>query len=345
MIAIGPIARPRTPGRRHAAGPGRRSGRRRASSVGHRGRSVAGRLEFGDHQGDSACASPNSRRPTSAFRRRVRRNGAHRPSPDRGARSARPRRDALRERRLRDRRRAPQRHAPARPLRRHRRRPPPRRVLPAGERPGLLHRRGDGAFDIVHNHAGLEGLVLAAHSRTPVLTTNHNPFVPQTQPIWDAYPWAHHAVSQASAATFPSRGALPPIHHGIDVASFPFGERPEGYLLFLGRFSPEKGAARAIDAAARRGPAAHPGRQGRHGRRRALRSTTIEPRIDGERIRYVGEADATTKRRAPRRRRRPPLPDRVGRAVRSRDDRGAVVRDAGHRAAPGERAGGRSRTA
>jgi glycosyltransferase involved in cell wall biosynthesis len=153
-----------------------------------------------------------------------------------------------------------------------------------------------GEFDIVHNHAGIEGLVLAATSRTPVLSTNHNPFVPQTRPIWDAYPWAHHAVSAASAATYPSRGALPPIHHGIDVASFAFGERPEGYLLFLGRFMPDKGAVRAIEAARLAG------------RRLILAgkvdaadmdhfTTEIEPAIDGDRIRYVGEADAGAKRR------------------------------------------------
>jgi len=153
-----------------------------------------------------------------------------------------------------------------------------------------------GAFDIVHNHAGIEGLVLAAASRTPVLTTNHNPFVPQTQPIWDAYPWAHHGVSAASAATFPSRGALPPIHHGIDVESFSFGRQPEGYLLFLGRFMPDKGAMRAIDAARLAG------------RRLVLAGKVdtadadhftrdIEPAIDGNRVTYVGEADADTKRR------------------------------------------------
>jgi glycosyltransferase involved in cell wall biosynthesis len=153
-----------------------------------------------------------------------------------------------------------------------------------------------GEYDIVHNHAGIEGLVLAATSRTPVLTTNHNPFVPQTRQIWDAYPWAHHAVSAASAATFPSRGALPPIHHGIDVASFSFGERPEGYLLFLGRFMPDKGAVRAIEAARLAG------------RRLILAgkvdaadadhfATRIQPAIDGDRIRYVGEADAIAKRR------------------------------------------------
>ena len=153
-----------------------------------------------------------------------------------------------------------------------------------------------GAFDIVHNHAGLEGLAFAATSRTPVLTTNHNPFVQEVQSIWNAYPWAHHAVSQASAATFPSRGALPPIHHGLDVDSFPFGERPEGYLLFLGRFSPEKGAARAIAAARATG-------------RRLLLAgkvdtadaahflNDIEPGIDGDQIRYVGEADFDAKSR------------------------------------------------
>jgi glycosyltransferase involved in cell wall biosynthesis len=153
-----------------------------------------------------------------------------------------------------------------------------------------------GAFDIVHNHAGIEGLVLAAASRTPVLTTNHNPFVPQTQPIWDAYPWAHHGVSAASAATFPSRGALQPIHHGIDVESFSFGRQPEGYLLFLGRFMPDKGAMRAIEAARLAG------------RRLVLAGKVdtadadhftrdIEPAIDGNRVTYVGEADADTKRR------------------------------------------------
>jgi glycosyltransferase involved in cell wall biosynthesis len=151
-----------------------------------------------------------------------------------------------------------------------------------------------GAFDIVHNHAGVEGMVVLETAATPVISTMHNPFVPRTQPIWDAYPWFHHAVSAASAATFPARGALPPIHHGIDVASFDVAD-PEGYLLFLGRFSPAKGADRAIQAARRTG------------RRLILAGkidsvdadharVAIEPWIDGDKIRYVGEVDADAKR-------------------------------------------------
>ncbi len=154
----------------------------------------------------------------------------------------------------------------------------------------------EGRFDVVHSHAGIEGLVLGAMSRTPVVSTMHNPFVPETTPVWDAYPWAHHAVSAASAATFPARGARPPIHHGIDVQSFRFGERPDGnFLLFLGRFSRAKGADRAIEAATRAGrrlilagkidpaDAAHV-------------ASTIRPMLDGDRIRYIGEVDGATKR-------------------------------------------------
>jgi glycosyltransferase involved in cell wall biosynthesis len=155
----------------------------------------------------------------------------------------------------------------------------------------------EGEFDLVHNHAGIEGMVLAATSRTPVVSTMHNPFVPATRPVWDAYPWFHHAVSAASAATFPERGALPPIHHGIDVASFEFAEEADdGHLLFLGRFNRAKGADRAIEAARR------------SGRRLILAGkvdtadldyarTVIEPQLDRERVRYVGEADGPTKRR------------------------------------------------
>jgi glycosyltransferase involved in cell wall biosynthesis len=154
----------------------------------------------------------------------------------------------------------------------------------------------EGAFDLVHNHAGIEGLVLGATSRTPVISTMHNPFVAETQPIWDAYPWFHHAVSKASAATFPTRGALPPIHHGIDVASFRFEPQPTaGYLLFLGRFSPGKGADRAVEAARRAGR-----RLILAGKVDAVDAdhvrATIEPTFDGEHVRYVGEVDGAAKR-------------------------------------------------
>ena len=39
------------------------------------------------------------------------------------------------------------------------------------------------------------------------------------------------------------------IHHGLDVDTIPVGNGDGGYLLFLGRMHPDKGAHRAIAAA------------------------------------------------------------------------------------------------
>ena len=187
--------------------------------------------------------------------------------------------------------------------------PVPRRYGEAAE-DGLVHAEyiqlanaqaaflaaADGEFDLVHNHAGIEGLVLAATSRTPVISTMHNPWVEATRPVWDAYPWFHHAVSRASAATFPARGALAPIHHGIDVASYRFADHPpNGPLLFLGRFSPGKGADRAIEAALGAGrPLILAGKIDPQDE--PFVAERVRPRIDGDRVRYVGEADAEMKR-------------------------------------------------
>jgi glycosyltransferase involved in cell wall biosynthesis len=152
-----------------------------------------------------------------------------------------------------------------------------------------------GAFDVVHNHAGIEGMVLAATSDTPVLTTTHNAYEQATASVWAAYPWRHHAVSSASARTYPIRGALPPIHHGIDVASHPFSPRGDGYLLFLGRLAPEKGAAEAVEAAMRTGRRLVVA--GKVDAKDQAYAAGVRARIDDDAIRFVGEAGEADKRR------------------------------------------------
>jgi glycosyltransferase involved in cell wall biosynthesis len=152
-----------------------------------------------------------------------------------------------------------------------------------------------GGFDLVHNHAGIEGLVLAATSETPVLTTNHNAYASETSSVWESYPWRHVSLSAASAQTFPERGALLPVHNGIDVETFPFNERPTGELLFLGRLSPDKGPDRAIAAARRAGrtivlagkiDAAD----------RPFFDLEVAPMLDSDQARFVGEVDGNRKR-------------------------------------------------
>ena len=38
------------------------------------------------------------------------------------------------------------------------------------------------------------------------------------------------------------------IHHGIEAGQFPVGKGDGGYVLFLGRMAPDKGAHRAMEA-------------------------------------------------------------------------------------------------
>jgi glycosyltransferase involved in cell wall biosynthesis len=152
-----------------------------------------------------------------------------------------------------------------------------------------------GEFDLVHNHAGYEGMSAASRSTTPVLTTHHHAFEPSAASVFAEYPWYHHALSHASSLTFPRRGQLPPIHHGIDVASYPFRERSEGYLLFVGRIVPEKGVEYAVEIARRAGRDLVIA--GVVQQKAADYGERIVGMADGKRIRYVGEAGPEDKRR------------------------------------------------
>jgi glycosyltransferase involved in cell wall biosynthesis len=57
------------------------------------------------------------------------------------------------------------------------------------------------------------------------------------------------AISDSHRRTAPEVDIATVIHHGIDVAEYPVGAGEGGYVAFLGRMSPDKGADRAIVAA------------------------------------------------------------------------------------------------
>jgi glycosyltransferase involved in cell wall biosynthesis len=155
------------------------------------------------------------------------------------------------------------------------------------------------AFDVVHNHAGEE--VMALHPLTggvPMLTTMHCNITPDRKFVWDGYDGHYNTVSWSQRRFMPrvERPRFAGVaYNAIDVTSFPFGDKKEDHLLFLSRISVEKGAHIAIEVARRAG-------------RRLLMagkvdvadyayfSSMIAPQIDGQRIIYVGEADAVKKR-------------------------------------------------
>ena len=142
-------------------------------------------------------------------------------------------------------------------------------------------------FDLIHNHFDFLPLTYTAMTRTPVVTTIHGFSSPRILPVYKKYNGRVHYVSISDADRSPELDYIATVHHGIDLSLFTFRERPEDYLLFFGRFHPEKGAREAIEAARRVG-------------RRLIMAGIIQdreyferdvaPHTDVERVVYVGSA-------------------------------------------------------
>jgi glycosyltransferase involved in cell wall biosynthesis len=144
--------------------------------------------------------------------------------------------------------------------------------------------------------AGLAGEV-------PMLTTMHCNIAPDRRVIWDAYDGFYNTVSWAQRRSMPKleRPQFAGVaYNGIDVASFPFDEQKEAYLLFLSRVSIEKGPHIAIEAAKRSGDRLLiAGKVDMADYQYYL--SAVAPQLDGKQIIFLGEADATRKRELYRR--------------------------------------------
>lgn len=108
-------------------------------------------------------------------------------------------------------------------------------------------------MDVIHDHTTLGPLMAGRFGmRTPpVITTNHGPFTDVTRAIFAEIARTASVVAiskdQASRAGHVPIAAV--IHHGIDLDAYQCGSGSGGYLAFVGRMSPEKGVARAVQIA------------------------------------------------------------------------------------------------
>ena len=144
-------------------------------------------------------------------------------------------------------------------------------------------------FDLIHNNFDWKPLTYAlATTAPPLVTTIHGFSAP---PILAAYYAAAHRSFYCSISESdrdPGLDYLATTYNGIDPAAFTFVEKPGDYLLFLGRFHPEKGTHLAIEIARRAGVrlviAAIPQDE-------AYFHTMVEPHIDGDRVRFIGAVE------------------------------------------------------
>jgi glycosyltransferase involved in cell wall biosynthesis len=140
-------------------------------------------------------------------------------------------------------------------------------------------------FDLIHNSFDFLPLTYSGLVDTPVVTTIHGFSSERILPVFEKYNGRGYYVAISDADRHESLDYVATIHHGIDLREFDVEREPGDYLLFFGRIHPDKGTVEAIDVAERAGmPLAIAGIiQDRH-----YFEQLVEPRIDGERVRYLG---------------------------------------------------------
>jgi glycosyltransferase involved in cell wall biosynthesis len=110
-------------------------------------------------------------------------------------------------------------------------------------------------FDVIHFHLDFLHFPLSRRHQHVTLTTMHGRLdTPGLELIHNTF-CEMPLVSISNAQRAPLRRAnwQSTIYHGIPENLYTLNQRPEGYLAFLGRISPEKRADRAIEIASRAG--------------------------------------------------------------------------------------------
>jgi glycosyltransferase involved in cell wall biosynthesis len=107
------------------------------------------------------------------------------------------------------------------------------------------------SFDLIHNHVGHLAFALARLVPVPTISTMHGRLdLPEIADLFEEFDdVALVSISDAQRAPLPDARWAGTVYNGIDVGRFTVRERSGQYLAFLGRVSPEKGPARAIEIA------------------------------------------------------------------------------------------------
>ena len=151
--------------------------------------------------------------------------------------------------------------------------------------------QSEPAFDLIHDHCGFAAFAFADRIDIPVLHTLHGPFTEETSAFYARHGHKAKAValSRYQAEQAPDElDVVAVIGNPIVVDDFPFRADKDDYLLWIGRLTPDKGPERAIAAAREAdtplvlaGPV-QPGNED-------FFASEVEPQLDGESIRYIGE--------------------------------------------------------
>lgn len=148
-------------------------------------------------------------------------------------------------------------------------------------------------FDLIHSHVGEIVFPYTNLVETPTIHTVHGIIPPQIEPLWrNARQQNFVSISNSQRRRDLNLNYVATVYNGINTSRYPFYPQPNNppYLAFLGRMSPEKGPHLAIEIAKRTGW--HLKIAGKiDAVDRQFFEEQIKPRIDGEQIEFLGEAN------------------------------------------------------
>ncbi|MCZ6652466.1 MAG: glycosyltransferase family 4 protein [Planctomycetota bacterium] len=167
--------------------------------------------------------------------------------------------------------------------------PPDFRVLEQNHIATCMEWVTGGDFDIVHSHLHVHALVFSRLIDCPLVSTLHgSAWVRSMHGVLDRYkdmPFV--SISNAERLFKPDLNYVATVYNGIDLSLYKFCADKDDYLLFSGRFAPEKGAADAVQIALRAGMPLklagmiEPVYQDYY-------DDQIKPHLDGRNVEYVG---------------------------------------------------------
>ena len=145
--------------------------------------------------------------------------------------------------------------------------------------------------DLVHDHTIIGPAWALAVGYDRVVTTCHGPLDGELRDIYRRYGQRLPvvAISYDQAARAPEVAVDRVIHHGLDPDQFPVGLGDGGYLLFLGRMTPDKGVREAVLVARAAGYRLLIAAKMREPAEQAYFADQVEPLL-GDDVVLVGEA-------------------------------------------------------
>ncbi len=158
-------------------------------------------------------------------------------------------------------------------------------------------------FDVIHNHAGDNGLLFSQTTKTPVVTTLHNVLPNSEQKSSDEYITMKYFSRKTNFVSisldqrihtdikFKYSGT---VYNGINLKDFTFNPKSQDYLVWLGRIHYGKGLRNAVNVAKiSKEKLIIAGNITCETDEKYFKS--VKPMIDGKKIKYIGEVDSRKK--------------------------------------------------